>query len=89
MILSSQKSLEATFIAAREALLAADVASQLVKVVHNLKGVLLNMGEPRWAELARDIEVAATNNDDKDYAAAIKVLVDGVVDITTYKPGVK
>jgi HPt (histidine-containing phosphotransfer) domain-containing protein len=86
MVQSSQKSLEVTLAAALDALQADDVCEQLVKTLHNLKGVLLNMGEQRWAELARDVEISARNNEDNDYAVAINVLVDGVAEVTGYKP---
>jgi HPt (histidine-containing phosphotransfer) domain-containing protein len=85
MIQSSQKSLTVTMAAAYDALQADDVCGQLVKVAHNLKGVLLNMGEKRWAELAREVEVAARNNENKDYTAAINQLADGIAEVMKYR----
>lgn len=89
MIQSSRKSLEATLGAARRALLAEDVYPPLVKAAHNLKGLLLNMGQDRWAEFARDMEQSAKSCEEKDYEVIIRAMVVGVEAVIEYFPEIK
>lgn len=86
MIQSSQLSLEVTLSAAREALLKDETCQSLARAAHNLKGLLLNMGEESWAQVARQIEQAAISNEEFDYAGHIDMLYVAVAAVTGYTP---
>lgn len=69
MVKSSAQSLRTVFESVQQ-ILTGDVASQqaaLIKTAHSLKGLLLNMGEPGWADVARAVEFAAKAGESRDY----------------------
>lgn len=86
MITSSKQSLDVTLSAAREALQHEKSCGDLARVSHNLKGLLMNMGEDGWAQLARNMEKAAKAGEEIDYAGIIDRLYAGVAEITEYSP---
>jgi len=81
LLKSSARSLE-TFLSALE-----DVVGnggdfpQIARFGHGLKGVLLNMGEDGWADLARKIEDSAAEGQDRDYKKIVATIRLGVEEI--------
>ena len=67
MLKSSAQSLEATLTDLQKALDDNLGYQEISRLGHNLKGVLLNMGELEWADLARRIEKAAGAEDQENY----------------------
>lgn len=86
MIRSSKSSLNKVFFSAREAFKLQDVCGALFRVGHSLKGLLLNMGEPQWADVARKLENAAKNGENRNYKAMVEVLEKGMAEIMEYTP---
>lgn len=84
MVRSSRKSLDKILDEAEKALQSGDICARLGGVGHSLKGLLLNMGEPRWADLARDLEKSAKAGKMRDYAAIIDILTEGMAAVITY-----
>ncbi len=87
MINSSRKSLEKILAEARLALQSEEVCGEMVHIGHNLKGLLLNMGEPEWAELARELEHSARAGIQRDYVGMIDQFVQGMTAVLTYGEG--
>lgn len=85
MIDSSRKSLEKILGDARVVLQSEHACKELVNIGHSLKGLMLNMGEPEWAEVARDLERSARLGERRDYAALIAGLTEGVRTVLMYK----
>lgn len=81
MLVSSVKSLTTSFSALYEALEKDDEFEEVFRLAHNLKGLLLNMGESQWAELARNLEMAATAKEKLDYHSLVREIQSGVADI--------
>ena len=50
----------------------------LAKISHNIKGVLLNMGESEWAEIARTMETSAMTGKKIDYRSMVEHIHKGV-----------
>lgn len=84
MIQSSRKSINKILAEAELALQAEDACIQLANVGHSLKGLLLNMGEVRWADVARDMEASARAGEKRDYAAVITMLSNGMAAVIAY-----
>lgn len=84
MINSSRKSLDKILAEARQALQADDICAELVNIGHSLKGLLLNMGEPEWAEVARALEKSARDRDILDYDAIIRQMTVGMAIVLAY-----
>jgi len=80
MLVASAKSLTANFAALHTALESGDI-EQLTRTAHSLKGLLLNMGENQWAELARELELETTNKSKQEHLSMVKNLQYGVEDI--------
>ena len=80
MLKASAKSLTACFAALHTALESDDI-EQLTRTAHSLKGLLLNMGESQWAELARELEHETTSKSKQEYLSMVKNLQYGVEDI--------
>lgn len=80
MLEASAKSLT-TSLAALFAALESGDKEQLFKTAHSLKGLLLNMGEDQWAELARQLEHATADQSGLDYLSMVKNIQYGVEDI--------
>jgi len=84
MVNSTRKSLSSILVEARSALQSDAVPARMVNVGHNLKGLLLNMGEPAWAEVARDLEKSARAGEMRDYAALVDLLTKGMATVLVY-----
>lgn len=84
MLQSSRKSMDTVLAAAEDALRAEDVCGRLGDIGHSLKGLLLNMGQSQWAEVARDLEVSARAGEARDYPAVITVLNTAMAAVMTY-----
>ena len=69
---------------AERALQAEDPRVQLGNIGHSLKGLLLNMGEQQWAEVARDLEISAKTGEERDYSAFVTILNKGMAAVMTY-----
>lgn len=69
---------------AENAVQAEDTCRRLIHIGHSLKGLLLNMGQPEWASVARSIEKAAREGEDLDYESAIARLSAGMEAIIEY-----
>lgn len=84
MVNSSRKSLDKILAEARVALHSDHIPVAMVNVGHSLKGLLLNMGQPEWAEVARDLEKSARAGEMRDYAALIALLTEGMATVLAY-----
>lgn len=84
MVNSSRKSLDKILAEARAALHSDNIPVEMVNVGHSLKGLLLNMGEPEWAEVARDLEKSARAGEQRDYEALVAFLADGMATVLAY-----
>lgn len=78
MIISSAKSLHTSLTALILAVEQGPVYEDVKRLGHSIKGLLLNMGEPEWAEFAREIEKAASSCADEDYVELVDTLRKGV-----------
>jgi hypothetical protein len=85
MIQSSRKSMEKILSDAEMALQTEDPRAQLGNIGHSLKGLLLNMGEQQWAEVARDLELSARTGEVRDYTAFIALFSTGMTAVMTYE----
>ncbi len=81
MLASSAKSLNKSLTALYEALDKRANLEELAKLGHNIKGVLLNMGEAEWAAIARKIEVSAAAGRSIDYRSMVEQIHQGVEDV--------
>jgi len=85
LLKSSARSLD-TFLSALDDVVGnGEDLPQISRFGHGLKGVLLNMGEDGWAELARDIEYSAAEGEKKDYkkiVAAIRLGVEEILEVS-------
>lgn len=84
MLDSSRKSLERILGEATVAFGSDNVPHQMVNICHSLKGLLLNMGAPEWAGVARDLEKSARAGENRDYAAVITQLSEGLAAVLAY-----
>ena len=85
MLKSSSRSLSASFDQMYEALKNESDFEKISRTGHSLKGLLLNMGESAWAEIARDIELSAAARKPKDYRALVDCLHSGVEEVLSLK----
>ena len=85
MIKSSAQSLLAVFETARQ-IFEKDAPDQaaLVRMSHSLKGLLLNMGEPGWADIARSMEFAARAGEAHDYSLPVKAVHKAALAVMEY-----
>ncbi len=81
MLASSAKSLTSVFSALYAALDDNEGLDKIYRLAHSIKGLLLNMGETQWAELAREVELAASASEERDYRNMVKKIQYGVEDI--------
>ena len=80
MIASAAKSIKEVFLSGEDALGRGDMAG-LAVFAHSLKGLLLNMGQMEWADIARELEQAAKEGGAVDFKEMIGNLKDGVRDL--------
>lgn len=78
MLDSSAKSLENTLDELQKAIDDELGYAEISRLGHSLKGVLLNMGELEWAELARFIEKSAGAGKNEKYSELVNGLRKGV-----------
>ncbi len=81
LLASSARSLQTTIAAAEEALLQPDYYEKLAHHAHSMKGLLLNMGEDKWAARAREIELSSLEKKELDYKLILKEIILGVREI--------
>lgn len=67
MLISSAKSLATTLGQLYDSLEQKENLAELTRLGHNLKGVLLNMGEQEWADIARRLEKSAAAGEPQNY----------------------
>lgn len=84
MLLSSSRSLNAVFDQFDTLFLEQDVPSTLVQPCHNLKGLLMNMGEMEWAKRVGQLEASVKEGVVKDYQAELAVVKAGLAEVRTY-----
>ena len=77
MLESSAKSLQATLTDLSKAIEGDNGLKEVSRLGHSLKGLLLNMGEREWADLARRIEQSAALGKQMDYMGIIKGIRQG------------
>ncbi len=83
MLKSSAQSLTTFLSALEDAVDNGRSLPEIARLGHGLKGVLLNMGEEGWAEVARNLESSAAAGKSMDYGeivAAIRLGVDAVLE---------
>ena len=78
MLKSSAKSLEVTLADLQKAIDDNQGYREIERLGHSLKGVLLNMGELEWAEMARKIEKAAGAEEQENYRDIVCGIQSGV-----------
>ena len=78
MLESSARSLENTLAALKKAIDDNHGYAEISRLGHSLKGVLLNMGESEWADLARLIEKSAGAEQQENYRELVDGLQKGV-----------
>ncbi len=66
MLESSLNSLKSTLGKLEEAVAESHEHTEISRLAHSLKGLLLNMGEHEWAELARHIEKSVKSAEQKE-----------------------
>ncbi len=81
MLTSSVKSLTSCFSALHVALDREGGFEEVFRSAHSLKGLLLNMGENLWAGLARELELAAAGEEERDYHRMVSEIRYGIEDI--------
>ncbi len=81
LLASSARSLQTTLAAAEEVLLQPDYYEKLAHHAHSMKGLLLNMGEDKWAARAREIEKYTLEKKELDYKRILKEISLGVREI--------
>lgn len=77
MIQSSANSLTKAFVRLYEILEKRQSMEELARQGHRLKGILLNMGEYEWAEVARQLELSAYKEEQRDYRQLIERIENG------------
>lgn len=85
MVRSAARSLQTTFDTVDQALAGGDPCTVLIPVAHSLKGLLLNMGEAGWADIARRIESAAKAKEVHDYALPLQAIREAMSAIIGYR----
>lgn len=81
MLKSSAASLKTFLSALEDAVAAGGSFTEIARLGHGLKGVLLNMGEEEWAEQARYLERSAAEGKTVDYATMVTAIRQGVEEI--------
>tara|TARA_Y100001933_G_scaffold74916_1_gene76237 strand:- start:329 stop:724 length:396 start_codon:yes stop_codon:yes gene_type:complete len=77
MLESSVKSLKATLSRLDAAIEGDHGLKEVSRLGHSLKGLLLNMGEREWADLARLIEQSAAVGEQRDYRDILRGIGQG------------
>ncbi len=78
---STAESMNATLGSLYAALEKDSSLEEISRLGHSMKGLLLNMGEQQWAEIARELERAAARAEKRDYEKMVRIIHRGVEDI--------
>ncbi|MBM9603929.1 Hpt domain-containing protein [Desulfopila inferna] len=78
---STAQSMNATLGSLYAALEKESSSEEISRLWHTMKGLLLNMGEQQWAEVARELENAAGRGEKRDYRKMVRIIHQGVEDI--------
>lgn len=78
MVIRSAQSLKTTLDQLHNSLEREVDLQQVHHLSHNLKGVLLNMGETGWADLARRMEKSAVAGGSEDYLEIVVIISKGM-----------
>ena len=82
MIESTAKSMNAALAALYQALDGEHInLGEVARLGHSIKGLLLNMGETRWAELAREMEKSAAQGGQQDFRTIVAKIHHGFRDV--------
>lgn len=84
MLQSSSRSLNAVFDKFDTLFSEEEASSALVQPCHNLKGLLMNMGEMEWAKHVGDLEVSVKEGVERDYQADLITVKAGLTEVMTY-----
>lgn len=84
MVQSSSKSLVFAMDTIDDFLRKKECGEGLGPVFHNLKGVLLNMGEEEWAHYFRTIERRIAADEKCDMSKVQKIMKSGLQDVLSY-----
>jgi len=87
MVESSIESLKSTFALLQKAMEKDNNFKEINVQSHRLKGVLLNMGENDWAEIARQMEKSASRKEYKQYSSIVENLQKGMANILSFGHG--
>ena len=81
MLISSAQSMATTLSKLYDSLEKQENYPELTRIGHNLKGVLLNMGEWEWADIARRLEKSAAAGEPENYREIASSIGKGAEDI--------
>lgn len=84
MLRSSSRSLNAVFEKFDTLFIEKEDFSALVQPCHNLKGLLMNMGEMEWAKFVGDLELFVKEGLEKDYPVELDKVKEGLAEVRTY-----
>ncbi len=84
MLESSSRSLNAVFDQFDTLFSEQEAFSTLVQPCHNLKGLLMNMGEMEWAKRVGELEKSVKECVEKDYQAEFTMVKIGLTEVRTY-----
>lgn len=87
MVESSAESLQSTLALLHRATERRYNFNEICVQSHRLKGVLLNMGENDWAEVARQMEKSASKKEHRKYFSIVERLHLAMVDILAFGHG--
>lgn len=87
MLKSSAESLKLTLALLQKATDEKDNFKEICVQSHRLKGVLLNMGENDWAQVARQMEKSASRQENRKYTSMVEQLRMAMVDILSFGHG--
>lgn len=84
MLQSSSRSLNAVFDKFDTLFKKKEDLSALVQPCHNLKGLLMNMGEMEWAKRVGELEMSVKEGVEKDYQAELATVNVGLTEVRVY-----
>ena len=84
MLQSSSRSLNVVFDQFDTLFSEQESFSTLVQPCHNLKGLLMNMGEMEWAKYVGELEVSVKEGVEKDYQAELTTVKVGLTEVRMY-----
>ncbi len=81
MIESTAKSMSAALAALYQALDENRGLDEVARLGHSIKGLLLNIGETHWAELARELEKSAAQGKQRNFRDVVAKIQHGFRDV--------